>query len=146
MGAALRFCWAPSCSPIPWNQVVDGRRQISAFHTTGDFFASTMLSTSIRRPTPIASAPLLCAGLIGWRCLLKAGAAKNSASMASALRLTSFRRSLFGEVGRSSLSHVRAIRRPRISRSRLPSPGLAVQRNGLQWCSTQLLSLRRLAR
>ena len=60
---------------------------------------------------PIATAPLLCAGLIGWRSLRLAGDGKRSASMALAQQPTSSRKSAVGKTAMSTLLPVQATAR-----------------------------------
>jgi len=75
----------------------------------------------------VEAAPLLCAGLIGYRTLRLAGAGERLASTASARRRTSSRRSRVTRDGRSSLSRAPATWRHRILRARLAQSGPAVR-------------------
>lgn len=88
-------------------------------------------------PDPVAAAPLMCAGLIGWHSLRSAGAARRVGLYGfGAVALTSSRRSVVGRGARSMPLRARAMRRPRPMRYRSVPAGRVVPRKSRRCHST----------
>ncbi len=95
---------------------------------------------------PVATAPLLCAGLIGWRSLKMAGDGGRSASMASAPRPISSPRSAVGRDGAYSPSPGRTTPPVRRSPARSGPNGRAARTTSRPSRSTPPFCSRRSAR
>ena len=91
---------------------------------------------------PIALAPLLCAGLIGWRSLVAAGPGARLESLGSGRPLISLRRFAFGRRDGSLPSRVPEMSRRRILHVRSARPGPADRTRSRLSGSTPPSSLR----
>ena len=152
---------------VPWLGYTCGRlpllprraRRTCAMRRASPAIRSTAAMPSTRSPTPATAfrsraatptheaAPLLCAGLIGYRSLRMAGEARAArASTASAPRRTSSPRSRGTRAGGCTPSRGRATTRRRRSRARSARCGPAARTSGRPRSWTPRSSSRRSAR
>lgn len=110
---------------------------------------ATMVITDARFAFPLGEtgsdvslAPLLCAGLIGWRSMVIAGEGKRSDSTASVLRPISWRRSPNGRGVLSSLSHDPETHPPKLLPEASARSGRAVQMSRRRSCLRRQLFLQ----